>query len=58
MRVWRLDTLEPEHTLKQPAWVDVLSLFGLASEVWGGVGKQLVVWGRYVLCAVDMATAC
>ena len=46
VRVWRLDTLEPEHTLKQPAGDDVLSLFGLAGEVWGGVGEQLVVWGR------------
>ena len=46
VRVWRLDTLEPEHTLTQPTGCDVYSLFGVSGEVWGAVGKQLVMWGR------------
>jgi hypothetical protein len=44
VRVWDLETLECEHVLKQPCSVDALA----ASEgaVWGGVGREIVVWGR------------
>ena len=43
---WDLDTWAEEQRLQQPAGQDVLSLLAMAGEVWGAVGKQLVVWGR------------
>ena len=47
-RVWDLETLEPLHTLRQPAGRDVLGLASDRGEVWGVVGKEVVVWGRLV----------
>ncbi len=45
-RVWDLETLEPLHTLRQPAGRPVPGLASDGGEVWGVVGKELVVWGR------------
>jgi hypothetical protein len=46
VRVWDLETLEPLHTLRQGPgnWVAGLASYG--EEVWGSVGKDVVVWGR------------
>ena len=46
VRVWDLETLRPLHTLMQPAGADVWLLVCDGREVWGAVGKQVVVWGR------------
>jgi WD40 repeat protein len=50
VRVWDLGTLECEHTLPQPvpqaAWADVWCLAAGCGAVWGGVGSEVVVWGR------------
>jgi WD40 repeat protein len=46
VRVWDLDTLACEHTLKQAAGPDVWCLAGAGGAVWGGVGRSVVVWGR------------
>jgi hypothetical protein len=46
VRVWDLETLEPLHTLRQPAWHNVFGLASDGEEVWGAVGKGLMVWGR------------
>ena len=46
VRVWDLETLEPLHTLRQPAVANVDGLASDGGEVWGAVGKGLVVWGR------------
>ena len=48
VRVWDLETMEPLHTLKQPAGRDVCWLVRDGGEVWGAGGKQVVVWGRGV----------
>ncbi len=45
-RVWDLETLEPLHTLRQPAGQDVWGLASDGDEVWGAVGQEVVVWGR------------
>ena len=45
-RVWDLETLEPLHTLKQPAGQPVLGLASDGGEVWGAVWEDVVVWGR------------
>ncbi len=45
-RVWDLETLEPLHTLRQPAGHHVIGLVGDDEELWGAVGKDVVVWGR------------
>ncbi len=45
-RVWDLETLEPLHTLRQPAGQYVDGLVSYGEEVWGAVGKEVVVWGR------------
>ena len=45
-RVWDLETLEPLHTLRQPAGQRVLGLACDGEVVWGAVGKDVVVWGR------------
>ena len=45
-RVWDLETLEPLHTLRQPAGQHVLGLASDGGEVWGAVGEDVVVWGR------------
>ena len=44
MRVWDLETLECEHVLKQPD--GVWALVAVEEAVLGGVGAELVVWGR------------
>jgi WD40 repeat protein len=46
VRVWDLETLEPLHTLRQPAGQRVLGLVSDGGEVWGAVGTDVVVWGR------------
>ena len=46
VRVWDLQTLEPLHTLRQPAGHVVYALASCGGEVWGGVGKSVAVWGR------------
>ena len=46
VRVWDLETLQPLHTLRQPAGEDVCSLASEGGEVWGAVGSDVVVWGR------------
>ena len=46
VRVWDLGTLEWEHTLPQPAGSKVYCLAAGCGVVWGGVGKDVVVWGR------------
>jgi hypothetical protein len=46
VRVWDLAALECRHTLAQPAGADVWWLLPLQAEVWGGVGAEVVVWGR------------
>ena len=43
--MWDLQTLECEHTLKQPRG-HVRALMAVDEEVWGGVWIQAVVWGR------------
>jgi WD40 repeat protein len=46
VRVWDLGTLECEHTLPQPAREGVRCLEAGCGAVWGGVGSEVVVWGR------------
>ena len=46
VRVLDLESLRPLHTLRQPAGDYVQSLVWDGREVWGAVGKQVVVWGR------------
>ena len=46
VRVWDLGTLECEHTLPQPTGATVWCLAAGCGTVWGGVGKEIVVWGR------------
>ena len=46
VRVWDLGTLECEHTLPQPAGSKVWCLAAGRGVVWGGVGEDVVVWGR------------
>ena len=46
VRVWGLEELDLQQTLVQPGFADVYALLALDKEVWGGVGKELVVWGR------------
>jgi hypothetical protein len=45
-RVWDLETLEPLHTLRQPAGKRFWGLMSDGGEVWGAVGTEVVVWGR------------
>ena len=45
-RVWDLETLEPLHTLRQPAGKRVYCRASDGGEVWGAVGRDVVVWGR------------
>jgi len=44
VRVWDLETLECEHVLKQPD--SIWALVAVEGAVLGGVGKEVVVWGR------------
>jgi WD40 repeat protein len=46
VRVWDLGTLECEHTLPQPSGSVVCCLAAGRGQVWGGVGNEVVVWGR------------
>ncbi len=46
VRVWDLGTLECEHTLPQPEGSMVWCLSAGQGQVWGGVGGEVVVWGR------------
>ena len=46
LRVWDVDSLTCEHTVRQPAGADVRCLAAVGGEVWGGVGEEVVVWGR------------
>ena len=46
VRVWDVDSLTCEHTVRQPAGADVWCLAAAGGEVWGGVGAEVVVWGR------------
>ena len=45
-RVWDLETLEPLHTLRQPAGQYVMGLASDGGEVWAASGRSVVVWGR------------
>ena len=45
MRIWDLETLECEHVLKQPHG-GVMALVAMEGAVVGGVGEEVVVWGR------------
>jgi hypothetical protein len=45
-RVWDLETLEPLHTLRQPAGDHVCDLASDGEEVWGAGCQSVVVWGR------------
>jgi WD40 repeat protein len=46
VRVWDLDRMACEHTLRQPAGADMWCLAGAGGAVWGGVGRSVVVWKR------------
>ena len=47
VRVWDLGSLACEQTVRQPAGAEVWCLLAAAGgEVWGGVGAEVVVWGR------------
>jgi WD40 repeat protein len=46
VKVWDLDTMACEHTLRQAAGERVRCLAGAGGAVWGGVGRSVVVWGR------------
>ena len=46
VRVWDLDTLACEHTVRLAAGPDVRCLAGAGGAVWGGVGESVAVWGR------------
>ena len=46
VRVWDLGTLECDRTLPQAAGAEVLCLAAGCGAVWGGVGREVVVWGR------------
>ena len=40
VRVWDVDSLTCEHTVRQPAGADVNCVAVLGGEVWGGVGTD------------------
>jgi hypothetical protein len=47
VRVWGLAELDLQQTLPQPAGSDgVRALVAVDGEVWGAVGKEVVVWGK------------
>ena len=46
LRVWDVDSLTCEHTVLQPAGAGVRCLAAEGAAVWGGVGREVVVWGR------------
>ena len=46
LRVWDVDSLTLEHTVRQPTWAGVSCLAVAGVEAWGGVGEEVVLWGR------------
>ncbi len=46
VRVWGLEELDLQQTLVQPVGSNVRALVAVDGELWGGVGKEVVVWGR------------
>jgi F-box/WD-40 domain protein 7 len=44
--VWGLAELDPRQALPQPGGAGVGALLAVDGEVWGGVGADVVVWGR------------
>jgi hypothetical protein len=46
VRVWDLETMACEHTVREAAGAGVQCLAAAGGEVWGGVGSSVVVWGR------------
>jgi hypothetical protein len=46
VRVWGLEELDLQRTLAQPAGSSVGALAVVDGEVWGGAGREVVVWGR------------
>jgi hypothetical protein len=44
--VWDLETLEPLHTLRLLADFPAWSLMSYDGEVWGAIGKWVLMWGR------------
>ena len=46
VRVWDLDTMACEHTVREAAGADVRCLAAAGGAVWGGVRQSVVVWGR------------
>jgi hypothetical protein len=46
VRVWGLEELDLRQTLAQPAGSGVRALLAVDGEVWGGVRRDVVVWGR------------
>jgi WD40 repeat protein len=46
VRVWDLDTMACEYTVREAARADVRCLAGSGGAVWGWVGRWVVVWGR------------
>ena len=46
VRVWDLEKMGCEHTVRQAAGPAVRCLAVAVGEVWGGVGSEVVVWGR------------
>ena len=46
VRVWDAESLACEHAVRLPAGAGVGCLAAAGGEVWGGVGVEVVVWGR------------
>jgi hypothetical protein len=46
VRVWGLATLSLERALRQPDGADVRALLAADGELWAGVGRDVVAWGR------------
>jgi WD40 repeat protein len=46
VRVWDLATLELLHTFKQAEGQHVFGLASDGGEVWGAIGKEVIVWRR------------
>ncbi len=44
--MWDLETLAAEQALEQPGGDEVRALLAVEGEVWAGVGRDVVVWGR------------
>ncbi len=45
VQVWDPETLKCVHVLEQPD-SEVYALVAAEGAVWGGVGEEVVVWGR------------